>query len=140
MTREEAILLSAYTGALLVPDFSDVHKFCEDTLGRPIWTHEFADQDVQKEIREKLRPQIMELIQNISALRSVSREKVEETKAVFFQPGVEDVAQASYRCSHCYVQEFGDTRGINFCPHCGAPMTDEAVEILAKRMEEIRNV
>lgn len=76
----------------------------------------------------------------ISALRPITREQAKETKAVFFQPGVEDVAQDSYRCSHCYVQEFGDTRGINFCPHCGAPMTDEAVEILAKRMEEIRNV
>ena len=76
----------------------------------------------------------------LSALRPVSREQAKETKAVFFQPGVEDVAQDSYRCSHCYVQEFGDTRGINFCPHCGAPMTDEAVKILAKRMEEIRSV
>lgn len=26
MTREEAILLSAYTGFLLAPDFSEVHK------------------------------------------------------------------------------------------------------------------
>ena len=69
MTREEAILLSAYTGFLLVQDFSDVHKFCEDTLGRPIWTHEFADEDVQKEIQDKLRPQIMKLIQSTNALR-----------------------------------------------------------------------
>ena len=78
MTREEAILLSAYTGFLLVQDFSDVHKFCEDTLGRPIWTHEFADKDVQKEIQNKLRPQIMKLIQSTNALRSVSREQVEK--------------------------------------------------------------
>ena len=76
MTREEAILLSAYTGFLLAPDFSEVHKFCEDTLGRPIWTHEFADRCVQKEIQEKLRPQIIELVQNIAALRPVSRERV----------------------------------------------------------------
>ena len=59
LTNEEAILLSAYTGFLLVPDFSEVHKFCEDTLGRPIWTHDFADRIVQNEIREKLRPQII---------------------------------------------------------------------------------
>ena len=78
MTREEAILLSAYTGFLLVQDFSDVHKFCEDTLGRPIWTHEFADKDVQKEIQGKLRPQIMTLIQSTNALRPVSREQVEK--------------------------------------------------------------
>ena len=77
MTREEAILLSAYTGFLLVQNFSDVHKFCEDTLGRPIWTHEFADCEVQKEIQEKLRPQIIELVQNVTALRPVSREQVE---------------------------------------------------------------
>ena len=76
MTREEAILLSAYTGFLLVQDFSDVHKFCEDTLGRPIWTHEFADEDVQKEIQDKLRPQIMKLIYSTNALRPVSREQV----------------------------------------------------------------
>ena len=76
MTREEAILLSAYTGFLLAPDFSEVHKFCEDTLGRPIWTHEFADKDVQKEIQDKLRPQIMKLIQSTNALRPVSREQV----------------------------------------------------------------
>lgn len=80
------------------------------------------------------------LVMAMDALRPITREQAKETKAVFFQPGVEDVAQDSYRCSHCYVQEFGDTRGINFCPHCGAPMTDEAVEILAKRMEEIRSV
>lgn len=24
----------------------------------------------------------------------------------------------------------------NFCPHCGAPMTDEAVEIIMERLEE----
>lgn len=80
MTREEAILLSAYTGFLLVPDFSEVHKFCEDTLGRPIWTHEFADDDVQKEIQEKLRPQIVELVQNIAALRGPTREMVERMR------------------------------------------------------------
>ena len=77
MTREEAILISAYTGFLFAPDFSEVHKFCEDTLGRPIWTHEFADSCVQKEIQEKLRPQIMELVQNIAALRPVSREQLD---------------------------------------------------------------
>ena len=87
MTREEAILLSAYTGFLLVQDFSEVHKFCEDTLGRPIWTHEFADSCVQKEIQEKLRPQIMELVQNIAALRPVSRERVENERLEMIKNG-----------------------------------------------------
>ncbi len=27
----------------------------------------------------------------------------------------------------------------NFCPHCGAPMTDEAVEMVVKRMEVLND-
>lgn len=64
MNKQEAILVSAFTGFLLTKDFSDVHKFCEDLLCRPIWTHEFADRDVQEEIKEKCRPLILELIEN----------------------------------------------------------------------------
>ena len=135
MTREEAILLSAYTGFLLVQNFSDVHKFCEDTLGRPIWTHEFADRCVQKEIQAKLRPQIMELVQNISALRPVSREQVEKVWM---------------GCKYC-DEEWGTCNpitnrfvmpprgGIQYCPMCGKPLTDEAVEMVMERMEEMKN-
>ena len=64
MKKQEAILVSAYTGFLLTKDFSDVHKFCEDLLGRPIWTHEFASRDVQEEIKEKCRPLILAMIEN----------------------------------------------------------------------------
>lgn len=66
MTRNEALLLSAYTGYLLVPDFSELHEFCERTLGRPIYTYEFADGKVIEEIREKLKPEIMNIIEHIS--------------------------------------------------------------------------
>ena len=134
MTKEEAILLSAYTGVLLVPDFSDVHKFCEDTLGRTIWTHEFADQDVQKEIREKLRPQIMELVQNIAALRPVTREQVEKMRGEWTTDGV---------CSRCgfdamYYKGVPVQVRTNYCPTCGSPMTDKAVDMVMKRLEELR--
>ena len=64
MTKREAILISAYTGFLLTKDFSDVHKFCEDLLGRPIWTHEFADKTVLNEIKQKCKPLILEMIEN----------------------------------------------------------------------------
>ena len=64
MKKQEAILVSAFTGFLLTKDFSDVHKFCEDLLGRPIWTHEFANRDVQEEIKEKCRPLILAMIEN----------------------------------------------------------------------------
>ena len=132
MTKEEAILLSAYTGVLLVPDFSDVHKFCEDTLGRPIWTHEFADQDVQKEIREKLRPQIMELVQNISALRPITREQVEK-----MWRGCEKCNGAGEYSR--YAENLTKILLAKYCPHCGRPLTDEAVDMVMERLEEVLN-
>lgn len=63
MTKEEALLISAYTGYPLVKDFADVHKFCEETLGRQIWTHEFAIEDLHKKIRLALKPKIKEMIE-----------------------------------------------------------------------------
>ena len=67
MTREEALLISAYTGFLLVPDFSEVHKFCENILGRPILTHEFTNKEIHDTIQDKLRPQILKLIDRLEA-------------------------------------------------------------------------
>lgn len=127
MTREEAILLSAYTGFLLTPDFSEVHKFCENTLGRPIWTHEFARPALQNEIQEKLRPQIMELVQSISALRPVSREQMEK---VF--PG----------CEECHNQDNWLSwigKGFVYCPKCGTPLASWAWEKQMQRLEELKD-
>lgn len=136
MTREEAILLSAYTGFLLVQDFSDVHKFCEDTLGRSIWTHEFADEDVQKEIQDKLRPQIMKLIQSTSALRPVSREQVEKSWRGEWKEN-KNVAIESAICSKCKTVFQAYYGNYQFCPRCGAPMTDEAVQMAMERLEAL---
>ena len=138
MTREEAILLSAYTGYLLAPDFSQVHKFCEDTLGRPIWTHEFADRCLQKEIQEKLRPQIMELVQNIAALRPVSREQVEKVWSGEWKPTEYPFMNECEDCSVCgYRTVWG--HGFDFCPVCGAAQTDKAVEMVMERLEALHN-
>ena len=79
MTHNEAIILSAYTGFLLVEDFSDVHKFCEDLLGRPIFTSEFADDLVLEEIREKCKPLIIEMQKpktNYDRIRNMSVEEM----------------------------------------------------------------
>ena len=64
MTKKEAVLVSAYTGYLLTQSFADVQEFCEELLGRPIWTHEFAEEKIQKEIKEKCRPLILKMIEN----------------------------------------------------------------------------
>lgn len=63
MTREEAVLVSAYTGFLLTKDFSDVHEFCEKILGRPIFTYEFSVEETLEEIREKCKSMILKMIE-----------------------------------------------------------------------------
>lgn len=37
------VVLSVTSGVLLCKSFSDVHECVEFLLGRPVWTHEFAD-------------------------------------------------------------------------------------------------
>lgn len=63
MKHKEAVLVSAYTGVLLTKNFADVHKFCEELLGRPIYTHEFASEERQKEIQDKIKPLIVKMIE-----------------------------------------------------------------------------
>ena len=58
MTKEEKLIVSAYTGFLMC-DWNDLHKFIEDTLGRPVWTHELADNKLEEEIRLRLKPRFL---------------------------------------------------------------------------------
>ena len=56
MTKYEAIVVSA---------FGDVHEYIEKKLGRPIWTHEFAFDLVQKEIHEKVKPDFLKICEEV---------------------------------------------------------------------------
>ena len=79
----------------------------------------------------------------IKALRPVSREQVEkvwrgewteETYTTQSERG-RVIHSIKNTCSDC-----GKTNGrtkTNFCPACGAPMTDEAVEMVMERMEAL---
>ena len=40
-------------------------------------------------------------------------------------------------CSKCWHCVFWPNEHTNFCPDCGMPMTDEAVDIVMKRLEEL---
>lgn len=60
MTKEERIIVSAYTGFLMC-DFADVHEYIEKKLGRKVWTHELADKKTWEEIKEKTKEDFMEV-------------------------------------------------------------------------------
>ena len=108
MTREEANELKAAVGRLMYSDNKDIR-----------------DYNV-----------LIDFIE--SALRPVSREKVEmmwrgEWNAInsaILKPGISWIC----RCAKCGCPQ--DYRH-NFCPNCGAPMTDEAVEMVMERLEKL---
>ena len=76
----------------------------------------------------------------ISVLRSVSREQVEKVwKGEWMFPifaGQKDANDPRCQCSECGSIETPLARH-RFCPNCGAPMTDEAVQIVMERLEAL---
>ena len=71
----------------------------------------------------------------LSALRPITREQVEK------------VWKGEWKCqSDCGVTECTACKwnieeycgDYNFCPHCGAPMNDEAIQMVMERMKELK--
>lgn len=60
ITKQEKVVVLAYTGVLMC-DFSDVHKYIEEKLGRPVWTHEMVSYNVQEEIKRATKPDFLAL-------------------------------------------------------------------------------
>lgn len=55
LTKQQSIIISAYTGYLAGDVFSDMHKYIEQKLGRPVMTHEMGSNELAKEIREAVK-------------------------------------------------------------------------------------
>ena len=85
----------------------------------------------------------------ISALRPITREQVEKIRGEWIDIDGETVPVDKYgqtlgwaECSACgqYLTASDEYPCIgHFCPNCGAPMTDEAVDMTMKRLEEMQN-
>ena len=60
MTKKEKIVVSAYTGVLMC-DFADLQEYIEKKFGRPVFTHELADEDFQKEVKEKSKEDFLKI-------------------------------------------------------------------------------
>ena len=119
MTREEAII-----------DILEKWSFFfGQRAGRELWgdkPKEVQDQDIADFNRD------MNTVR--SSLRPVSREQVEKMKGVW----IFNNDWWEFRCSECH-KGIGNIEKFKFCPHCGAPMTDEAVDMVMERMEALRD-
>ena len=84
-------------------------------------------------------PQFMEALgMALTALRPVSREQVEKVwrgEWIDTRESSKDVPTCM--CSRCTRVVVG--LESKFCPDCGSPMTDEAVEMVMERMEALKD-
>lgn len=60
LTKEQAVVLTGFTGIMFVRNFSDYHEDVERRMGRPIWTHQFPA--LADEIKELYRADFMAMI------------------------------------------------------------------------------
>ena len=87
-------------------------------------------------------PQFMEALgMALTALRPVSREQVERVCGKWIIPTV--IGGRAFNIPHCSVCNgvpCGTDENTKFCAHCGAPMTDKAVEMVMERLEALNDV
>lgn len=63
MTDKEKAIVMAYTGVSMLTGekFSVFHKYIEDIMERPVFTHELATELVWEQIKEKSRADFLRL-------------------------------------------------------------------------------
>ena len=72
----------------------------------------------------------------LAALRPVSREQVEKMKKEPVEGEYDELYAPTYKCPECGFENIG--RG-NFCRNCGCLHTDEAVDMMMKRWEALKD-
>lgn len=111
MTNYEKLVVSAYTGTLMC-DFNVLHQYIEATMGRPVFTHELADPDILKELKEKVEPEFLRICKTDEPCRSYLSAMVNPVSTPYLCNG-----SLLEKCEGC---EF-------FHPHCDSKgeVTDE---------------
>jgi len=54
ITKREAAIVTAYTG-YLIGSFDEAHKYIEEIMERPVYSHEMASKAIMEEIRKKAK-------------------------------------------------------------------------------------
>lgn len=120
MTRKEAII-----------DILEKWSFFfGQRAGRELWgdkPKEVQDQDIADFNRD------MNTVR--SDLRPVSREQVERIRGTWEPFGGKYLTRK--KCSRCGWDGQEHIKFYSWCPNCGSPMTDEAVEMVMERMEAL---
>ena len=123
MTREEAIAI--------LKESKRQNEIMRDNPNTFWASHQMADGV------KNTKKRIAALDFALTALRPVSREKVEQLRGEWINTNKE--VEQICKCSKCgYPISFFWSR-TQFCPNCGAPMTDEAVDMVMERWEALKD-
>ena len=76
-----------------------------------------------------------------AALRPITGEQIEKVRGewqVCFEEWQNHRVEGE-QCSKCGFQNYGPSNLYNFCPKCGSPMTDKAVDMVMERLEALND-
>lgn len=126
-------------------DSADAVAFLDDYMDSPGATleHEYSEYTDKKTmcIGDKYRAFEDQRIAPADAIRGSTREQVEKSWAgcEYCEKHKIDLVriEMNYNDSPGSPERLNPTRVPKFCPMCGRPLTDEAVDIAMKRLEEL---
>ena len=122
MTREEVIAV--------LEESKRQNEVMRDNPSTFWVSHQMADGVKNAERR------ISALDMALTALRPVSREHVEKVWRAHWNESTH--LGGFVYCSRCGYNAL-EANNYTFCPKCGRPFTDEAVQMVMERMEEMKN-
>lgn len=124
-------------------DSADAVAFLDDYMDSPgaALEHEYSEYTDKKTmyIGDEYRAFEDQRIAPADALRGPTREQVRMGMWIRELTPQKLSGRTISHCSKCWHRVFWPNEHTNFCPDCGMPMTDEAVDIMMKRLEEMRN-
>lgn len=127
MTDRERAIVMAYTGIIMLngEKFSIFHEYVEEIMGRPVWTHEMGIDLVAEEIKEKAKPDFLELCANGSE---------EETPRWFA------IRRASEKDPRKILQREIQKKAFNFKTSYGKYKKEEIDIIEVKSLEDLLEI
>lgn len=63
MTLKERVIVEAYTGYCMTTgeEREELYKYIANAMGRPIFSHELADEEILIELHDKVKPDFIRL-------------------------------------------------------------------------------
>lgn len=63
MTLRERVIVETYTGIVMTSgeERNEVYKYMAELMGRPVFTHELGDRNIQEELKELSKPDFISL-------------------------------------------------------------------------------